>query len=163
MYIELLSGVIPMLSDLFVPILGNKIKIQKTPVTAEQYRPGFQMHPSQLNQGSTNKYVTNVSATEAKKFAGTMNARLPKLPELLTLLSIKHEVDEFFPYRKGKISAEWLDCKPDYFGDSSKNHCIAITSVAEFGKTNCAHGSIPDRGMDFVTFRLVQEHSSTNL
>ncbi|OJX47147.1 MAG: hypothetical protein BGO78_16855 [Chloroflexi bacterium 44-23] len=141
----------------FILLSDTKIEIQTTPVTSEQYHLVFQNHQVQAKKGSTNLYITNVSASDAKKFANAMNARLPKLSEIVALANTSRGIEEFFPYHKEIITSEWLDCKPDYFGTSTDNHCLVITSSLRYGRETCAHGSIQDRGTDFVTFRLVKE------
>lgn len=141
----------------FLKLPGNSIEILSRPVSREEYRLGFQNELSDFSKGSgTRSPVTGVSATEARKFASQMGARLPEFEEMMALSRYAKNNTALFGCLSRDCLAEWLNCSPDWARENNHTNCILSPSWLMRRDGSISRGSIPDQKMSFVTFRLVR-------
>lgn len=139
-----------------IPELGVEISLR--PISREEYwRISLKSMSGLVNNREANIPVTGVSATEARDFAGQMGGRLPTLDEIKALATYVQTISSAFACSKQGCLSEWLDCSPDWVREKTSSNCIVSPSWLRRQNGESPRGSIPNRRMSFVTFRLVRE------
>lgn len=141
----------------FIQIPGLDIEISLRPISKADYRLGSQDKwtgsPGSREAGAP---ITGISATEAREFASQMGGRLPTLDEIESLAAYVQNIPSAFACSPQGCLSEWLDCAPDWGKGSASAICIASPQWLKQKNGRSTRGSIPDRPMSFVTFRLVR-------
>lgn len=141
----------------FIRIPGLDIEISLRPVSQADYRLVSQDKwtgsPSSREAGAP---VTGISAMEARKFASRMGGRLPTFDEMIALAAYVKNIPSAFACSPQGCLSEWLHCAPDWGKDNASANCITSPQWLKQKNGRSTRGSIPDRPMSFVTFRLVR-------
>lgn len=138
----------------FFRLPEQHVEILLRPVTIEEYIQVIRKDVPRLGRKREAGFpITDVSASEARDFATRIGGRLPKLTEIEILTNLFPFI---FSYSIQRELWEWLDCTPEWARDRTPNNCIVGPSLLQYQNGGKPRGSIPDRRMSFVTFRIVR-------